>query len=281
MPQFEGLDVDASAAPYASSIPLYKAMDPRGDVILAYEMNGQPLHRDHGYPVRVVVPGVVGARHVKWLGRVRVAEGECESHWQQGDYKGFSPSTNWDTVDFSKAVSMQNMPVTSAICNLSTGDTVSLSDADGRLEVRGYAWSGGGSRILRVDLTADGGRTWHVAELQHGPLENVADETRPETSDTAATAKRVDASLATPTGRDWAWTLWRARLPVPDGADTVEVWSKAVDANYNVQPESFENTYNLRGVLSHAYCRVRVNVSRDGVATTEAKAEADVKPAAK
>lgn len=43
-------------------------MNPRGDVLLAYEMNGKPLTRDHGYPVRVVVPGVVGARNVKWLG---------------------------------------------------------------------------------------------------------------------------------------------------------------------------------------------------------------------
>lgn len=251
--------MDATAAPYAASIPLYRAMDPRADVILAYEMNGEPLTRDHGYPVRVVVPGVVGARHVKWLARVAVADGECESHWQQGDYKGFSPSTDWDTVDFAAAASMQSMPVTSAICNLETGDTVS-ADADGRLEVRGYAWSGGGSKILRVDLTADGGRTWHVAELQHG--------------DEPAAAAKAAASL--PTGRNWAWALWRASLPVPvpersgegggwmgpDGVQSVEVWSKAVDANYNVQPESFANTWNLRGVLSHAYCRVRVLVRR-------------------
>lgn len=111
--QFEGLDHDPTATPYAASIPLSKAMDPRGDVLLAYKMNGQELSRDHGFPVRVVVPGVVGARNVKWLGKVIVSSHESDSHWQQNDYKGFSPSTDWNTVDFSKSPAIQSMPVTS------------------------------------------------------------------------------------------------------------------------------------------------------------------------
>ena len=45
-------------------------MSKRGDVILAYEMNGEAIPRDHGFPIRVIVPGVVGARNVKWLGTV-------------------------------------------------------------------------------------------------------------------------------------------------------------------------------------------------------------------
>lgn len=55
--------------PYGASIPVEKALDPHGEVILAYEMNGEPIPRDHGYPIRVIVPGVVGARNVKWLGK--------------------------------------------------------------------------------------------------------------------------------------------------------------------------------------------------------------------
>lgn len=65
-----GLDRDLTTC-YGSSIPAGMAVDPKGDVLLAFEMNGEPIPRDHGFPVRAVVPGVVGARNVKWLDKVR------------------------------------------------------------------------------------------------------------------------------------------------------------------------------------------------------------------
>lgn len=201
-------------------------------------MNGKPLSRDHGFPLRVIVPGVVGARNVKWLSRIVIAPMESDSHWQQGDYKGFSPSTDWDTVDFSKSPAMQSMPVTSAICS-PKADEIVTTDESGCILVKGYAWSGGGNKIVRVDLTADGGETWHVAELEHAAHEKDK----------------------LPNGRNWAWTLWTAKLPKPANSNKVEIWAKAVDSNYNVQPESFKNTWNLRGVLSHAYSRVRITVN--------------------
>ena len=209
-------------------------MNERGDVLLAYKMNGQVLNRDHGFPIRVIVPGVVGARNVKWLGRIEISSEESNSHWQQKDYKGFSPSTDWDTVDFSKSPAIQNMPVTSAICSPKNGESVKV-DKDGMVTVKGYAWSGGGNRIVRVDITADGGKTWQVAELEQ------------------------DKS---PSGRHFGWTLWTAKVKAPVKGSNLEVWSKAVDSNYNVQPETFENTWNLRGVLSHAYSRIQVKVQR-------------------
>lgn len=66
--QLEGLDADTANNPYCASIPFYKAIDKRSDVLLAYEMNGRPIPRDHGFPIRAIVPGTVGARNVKWLG---------------------------------------------------------------------------------------------------------------------------------------------------------------------------------------------------------------------
>jgi hypothetical protein len=80
----QGLDRGVDGA-YGASIPLHAAAS--GDVILAYEMNGQPLPIDHGFPLRAVVPGVVGARNVKWLHKITTSCDESSSPWQQSDYK--------------------------------------------------------------------------------------------------------------------------------------------------------------------------------------------------
>ncbi|XP_019867605.2 sulfite oxidase, mitochondrial isoform X2 [Aethina tumida] len=228
---FEGEDMDATGSTYGASIPIWKALDKRGDVLLAYEMNGVPIPRDHGFPVRVIVPGVVGARNVKWLTKVIVSEKESDSHWQQNDYKGFSPSTDWDTVDFTKSPAIQELPVISAICK--PLDCEIVKAVDGYITVKGYAWSGGGQKIVRVDVTGDQGKTWHVANL-------LQDSAQPP--------------------QHWSWTLWTVKIPVDKNTKMVELWAKAVDSSYNTQPETFENIWNLRGVLSNAYHRIRVKV---------------------
>merc|ERR1711976_1151140 len=107
---------------------------------LAYEMNGEVLPRDHGYPFRIVATGTVGARNVKWLKRIVLSQEESHSHWQRSDYKGFNPSIDWSNVDFTKSPAVQNMPVTSVICKSQV--------VNSQLEFSCYAWAGGGSRII-------------------------------------------------------------------------------------------------------------------------------------
>lgn len=153
--QFEGLDVDVSKAPYGASMSLGKAMDAKSDVLIAFAMNGEDIPKDHGYPVRIIIPGVVGARHVKWLSKVVIADEESRCHWQRNDYKGFSPSTDWDTVDFTSMPSIQDLPVQSAICEPANGAV--LEAGTDEFTVKGYAWSGGGRGIVRVDVSPDGG----------------------------------------------------------------------------------------------------------------------------
>ncbi|KAL1122967.1 hypothetical protein AAG570_003291 [Ranatra chinensis] len=230
--QFEGLDTDVSNTPYGASIPIEKAMDPRGDVLLAYEMNGEPLSRDHGFPVRAIVPGVVGARNVKWLGRIVLSKDESDSHWQQNDYKGFSPGVDWDTVDFKTSPAIQELPVVSAICTPAEGEKVKI--VNGKIDVKGYAWSGGGRKIIRIDVSCDRGATWHTAQL---------------------TDQNSDRHP-----HHWAWSLWSAQIPVSVKKGQMEVWVKAVDSSYNTQPEDFKHIWNLRGVLGNAYHKIKVSV---------------------
>ena len=99
---FQGRDTDHQGQPYETSIPASMAFDPRRDVLLAYEMNGRELPIDHGYPLRVIVPGVVGARQVKWLQRIVLSCEESQFFWQQKDYKTLNPSSSWDTADLSQ-----------------------------------------------------------------------------------------------------------------------------------------------------------------------------------
>ncbi|XP_052824361.1 sulfite oxidase [Octopus bimaculoides] len=233
--QFEGLDSDPTGAAYGASIPidLFKVI--QQDVILAYEMNGEELTADHGYPLRVIIPGVVGARQVKWLKKIILSSEESTSHWQRRDYKGFNSSVDWHNVDFDSAESIQQFPVQSVISNPSQGSHINEDDEE--IEIQGYAWSGGGRGIIRVDVSIDGGKTWQTASLQ--------------------TAKQ---SLY----RTYAWTLWSATVEIPkDHSGTLNLVCKATDISYNTQPDSVQGIWNLRGVLSNAWHRVLVHVNKE------------------
>ena len=205
---------------YGASVPIEKVLNPRGDVILAYEMNGEPLPADHGFPLRALIPGTVAARSVKWLNKISLEEDESLSHWQQKDYKGFNPSRTLINSDYEKSVSIQEMPIQSAI-------TLHTQDEDS-ITIHGYAYSGGGRSINRVDVSADGGKTWNDATLQK--------------------------SCDQPCNRSWSWTLWEAKIEKPAGQ--VELVCKAVDSSYNVQPDSFQGIWNARGVLVNAWQRI-------------------------
>ena len=223
------------AEAYGASIPIDKAVDRRGDVLLAYEMDGQPLPPDHGYPIRVLVPGTVAARSVKWVHRIILSEEESQSQWQQRDYKCFGPNVSGNP-DWSTAPAIQEVPVQSAITSLrdisphSHADRKYLQDnglEEDSVAVEGYSFAGGGRRIVRVDISANNGRTWSQAEL-------LPDE-----------GKGAKA---------WAWTRWRWVVPRRQAGRCFVV--KAVDEAYNTQPDDYESNYNFRGNLTNSWHRV-------------------------
>jgi sulfite oxidase len=231
--QFEGLDQDVTGSKYGGSIPISKVVDPHGDVIIAYQMNGVDIPRDHGYPLRAIVPGIVGARNVKWLSKIIVSDEESQTFWQQKDYRGFNPSADFGRLDYSKAPAIQDLPVQSAICDPQDGSTVKAEDE--QFLIKGYAWSGGGRDIIRVDITPDHGKTWIEADL-----------------------KKENHQMP---GRAWAWTPFEATVNVPAEED-MTVCSKAVDSAYSVQPEHVESIWNARGFLNNVWSCVKLHIDR-------------------
>ena len=243
-----------------ASVDLEKAMSLRGDSLLAYEMNGEPLPRDHGYPLRTIVPGYVGVRNVKWLSEVTLAESEAEGAWQRGlNYKTLPPSitelTEAKRVDLTKIPAMQQASLFSGItkCHVNTATSASSSndDIDDTVTCSGWAWAGGGRNVVRVDVSTDGGEHWTSAEITEGGAQKF--------------------------NRAWAWVFWEATLPVTlplprplsnvddENKDqqqqqqhVIEVCSKAVDCAYNVQPK--EADWNVRGLGNNGWFRKQVHV---------------------
>jgi sulfite oxidase len=222
------------AEAYAVSVPIHKAIDPWGDVLLVHAMNGQPLSRDHGYPLRVIVPGYVAARSVKWLNKIVLSNEESQSTWHQKDYKCFGPNETSATIDWDKAPSIMEFPVQSAITKImeTSIQSAETTSEDAAVTISGYAHSGGGRRITRVDVSTDDGKSWKQAELLH-----------------------QDEALG---HRAWSWTQWR--LIVPKDAVGVACVVKAVDEANNTQPESYAPFWNVRGNLTNSWHRVEVQL---------------------
>ncbi|VVC95282.1 unnamed protein product [Leptidea sinapis] len=218
-----GADVDATGVNFSTSIPLHMALDPTADILLATQMNGTALPLDHGYPLRAVVPGAAAVRSVKWLESITISKEESPSHWHQKDYRSFNASKTWETADFSTAPPIYHLPVTSYVCEPADGEYVPVRDGHVLLRVR-------------VDVSSDRGRSWSEAELQ---------------TDSAAPR------------RHYSWTLWSLQLPVQPRQEDMEIWVKATDSNFNTQPETFENIWNIRGILSNAYHRIHIHLKHE------------------
>ena len=135
-------------------LPIEKALD---DVLVVWEMNGRPLPLDHGFPVRLIVPGWVGVASIKWLGELRVTRCPVESPWNTRWYRMHGEGWSGD-----EAV-LDRMPVKSVV------DTLGPFPPHRRVTLRGRAWSGEAA-IAAVSVSVDGGATWQDARLV-GPNE--------------------------------------------------------------------------------------------------------------
>ncbi len=145
----------ADAAVMTRSVPIDKAMD---DAIVAYAQNGEALRPEQGYPLRLLLPGYEGNTHIKWLRRLDVSDKPFMTREETSKYSDLMPdgTARQFTLEMD-AKSVITFP----------SGAMKLPRA-GFYEVTGIAWSGRG-KIAKVDVSADGGATWHEAALD-GPV---------------------------------------------------------------------------------------------------------------
>jgi sulfane dehydrogenase subunit SoxC len=221
---FSGLDRGVESdeqQQFGRSLQLDEAQ--REEVVLAYAMNGQPLPPQHGFPLRLIVPGWYGMTSVKWLERITVLDAPFEGYQQARSYRlRRTPEEVGEPVTRMLPRALMIPP---GIPEFATRErTVGL----GSCMVRGRAWSGFGA-VNRVEVSVDGGRSWDDADL--GPQPS-----------------------------PWAWRSWEW-LWEPRGVGAYELCCRATDAAGNSQP--LEAPWNLGGYANNEVQRVAVVVSSE------------------
>lgn len=272
---FTAADTDEVGTPYAGVIPVEKAIDPFGDAILAYEMNGETLPRDHGYPVRLLAPGTGGCRNVKWVQSISVSEAPSELDSGSKLDRHYAPDISWNAhrihiatekvpgwkpenmchkdgceIKLEQGPVIQTLPVQSVLCTPPDHSEVSGKNTS-TVEVKGVAWSGGGRGICRVEVSADGGKTFEAANLQGPP----ADPKRPAPENG--------------TGRNWGWWQFNHQVTLPAEIQAklkrgekanVEIVSKAIDGDFNSQPEHMTHGWNVLGICVNHWSRTNITL---------------------
>ena len=207
---------------FGGSIALAKAL--AEETLLAYQLNGAPLPPVHGFPLRALVPGYVGARSVKWLSRITLQAEPSDNYFQAKAYRVFAPTIDADNVVWEQGIPLADTPLNSVIWSPEPEALLT----PGPLQVSGWACASGGSTIERVEVSWDGGVSWRRTELQ---------------------AQRSP----------WAWCLWNVELELSLGYHTLMV--RAWDSAGHTQPEHPAELWNFKGYANNAWHRVPVRVA--------------------
>ena len=150
-----GLDVESPEEGFRCVLPVEKAMHP--DTLLAYALNGETLPRDHGFPLRALVPGWVGSASIKWLGRIVVSS---EQLWTRNNTNSYVLIGD----QYPPEGESRGKPVTIQVIKSALALPWPVELSAGRHRIHGYAHSPAGP-VSRVEWSADSGSTWADAEL--------------------------------------------------------------------------------------------------------------------
>ncbi|CAA6664921.1 unnamed protein product [Spirodela intermedia] len=227
---------------YGTSLPLEVALDPANDILLAYMHNGEFLSPDHGFPVRLIIPGYTGGRMVKWLRRILITTAECDNYYHYHDNKVLPSFVDAELAEadgwwYRQEYMINELNINSVITTPAHDEILPINSVTSQRSytMKGYAYAGGGKKVTRVEVTLDGGETWLQCELDQPERPNKY-------------------------GKYWCWCFWSVDLEVLDLLGAKEIAVRAWDQALNTQPEKL--IWNVLGMLNNCWFRVRMNVCR-------------------
>uniref|UniRef100_A0A286R227 Nitrate reductase [NADH] n=1 Tax=Ulva prolifera TaxID=3117 RepID=NIA_ULVPR len=226
---------------YGTALTLGHALDPSMDVLIAYKQNGQFLHPDHGFPCRMLIPGWIGGRSVKWLSHLHVSDKDSQNWYHFHDNKVLPPHVDaesaakqgwWKDPSFI----LKELNINSTISSPGHDERI-LMDQNRRYTMKGYAYSGGGRKIVRVEVSFNGGETWsHPAKIIVTETPNQA-------------------------GKHWTWVHWELPVDTSQFFTATEVVCRAWDESQNTQPAVL--TWTLLGQGNNSMFRLRLHKEVD------------------
>lgn len=267
---FEGAD-ELPKGKYGTSQRLNWALDRSKGMIIAWGLNGEDLSPDHGYPLRLVVPGQIGGRMVKWLERIEVSDRESQHHLHFHDNKVLPTEVTADQARsemhwwYDPKYIINDLNVNAAICSPDHDQVIDVASSPQSeagsspqlLPIEGYAYTGGGRRIHRVEISLDDGASWKCAQI-HYP----EDLYRMYPIQNHPYFGTLDLSS---TEMSFAWCFWRLDIDVQADliAKDVKVISvRALDEGLATMPRDMY--WNATSMMNSWWFRVAVHREGEG-----------------
>lgn len=247
---------------YGTSVKLNWAMDPNRGIMLAHKMNGEMLRPDHGKPLRVVVPGQIGGRSVKWLKKL-IITAEPSGNWYHIYDNRVLPtmvspeqSANEPKWWMDERYAIYDLSTNSATAYPAHDEKISLSNPPETYKVRGYAYGGGGRRVTRVEVTLDKGKSWALANIRYfeDDYRDNADENE------QLFGGKLDMSWRE---TSFTWCFWDIDLKMEDLKISGDIMVRAMDESMNIQPRDMY--WSVLGMMNNPWYRVTITQEGDSL----------------
>jgi nitrate reductase (NAD(P)H) len=240
---------------YETSIKLSWCLDANKGVLVSYKMNGEMLSPDHGKPVRIIIPGQIGGRSVKWLRKIIVTPEPSDNWYHIYDNRVLptmiTPAASDSLPETWKdeRYAIYDLNANSATCYPAHNEKVPMSGGLHVYKVRGYGYGGGGRRITRVEVTLDKGKSWTLASIEYPE-----DEYRNAPDGDMLFGGKMDMSWRETC---FCWCFWHLDIPIADLAQAQDVMVRCMDEGMMVQPRDLY--WSVLGMMNNPWFRVVIH----------------------